>query len=278
MKKRGNYKKYGNKPYKKQKFTRKPKDEIYKRDKKKEDLIRLNKFIANSGVCSRREADELIKSGKITINGEVVKELGTKIKPGDDVRYKGKRLKGEKNVYIVMNKPKDYITTTDDPKHRKKVMDLFKGQVKERIYPVGRLDRNTTGVLLFTNDGELAKKLTHPSSNIPKVYVVTLDKAVTKSYMIQLVNGVELDDGIAAADAVSYYAPNRQDKVVLEIHSGRNRVIRRMFEHLNFEVKNLDRIEFAGITKKDLKRGQWRYLSEKEVGFLMMLAGQQKLK
>ncbi len=278
MKKRGNYRKYGNKPYKKQKFTRKPKDEIYKRDKKNDEFIRLNKFIANSGVCSRREADELIKSGKITVNGEVVKELGTKIKPGDEVIYNGKRLKGEKNVYIVMNKPKNYITTTDDPKHRKTVMDLFQGKVKERIYPVGRLDRNTTGVLLFTNDGELAKKLTHPSSNIPKVYVVTLDKPVTKSYMNQLVDGIELEDGVAAADAVYYFAPNRQDKVVLEIHSGRNRVIRRMFEHMNFEVKNLDRIEFAGITKKDLKRGQWRYLSEKEVGFLMMLAGKQKFK
>ncbi len=260
-------KRYNNKPkrYKKP-YRKQPQKQV-------EEFIRLNKYIANSGVCSRRQADELIASGQIMVNGEIVRELGTKVKPTDKVEYKGKILKGEKNVYIVMNKPKDFITTIKDPKGRKTVMDLFKGQVKERIYPVGRLDRNTTGVLLFTNDGDLTKKLTHPEKRIPKVYLATLNKQLTKNDMIQIAEGIELDDGFINADAIYYFNEQRKDKVVIEIHSGRNRIVRRIFEYFDYEVKNLDRIEFAGVTKKDLKRGQWRFLSEKEVGFLKMLVG-----
>jgi 23S rRNA pseudouridine2605 synthase len=243
------------------------------RKQKSDELIRLNKYIANSGVCSRRQADEYIKNGQITVNDEIVKDLGTKIKQTDVVKFKGNLLKGEKNVYIVMNKPKDYITTVKDPKHRKTVMDLLANQVKERVYPVGRLDRNTTGVLLLTNDGELTKKLTHPSGNVAKIYLVTTNKSVSKNDIIALVEGFELDDGFISADAAYYFSDKRKDKIVLEIHSGRNRIVRRMFEHLGYDVRNLDRIEFAGITKKDLKRGQWRYLSQKEIGFLKMLVG-----
>jgi 23S rRNA pseudouridine2605 synthase len=260
-------KRYNNKPKRHKKPYRK--QPVQKTD----EFIRLNKFIANSGVCSRRQADELITSGQIKVNGEVVRELGIKIKRNDKVEYKGKILKGEKNVYIVMNKPKDFITTIKDPKGRKTVMDLFGDAVKERIYPVGRLDRNTTGVLLFTNDGDLTKKLTHPEKKIPKVYLVTLNKQISKNDILKIAEGIELDDGFISADAIYYFSQQRKDKVVVEIHSGRNRIVRRIFEYLDYEVKNLDRIEFAGITKKDLKRGQWRYLAEKEVGFLKMIVG-----
>ena len=241
---------------------------------KQQELIRLNKFIAHSGIASRREADELIKAGLITVNGKVVKELGTKIKPTDVVMYKGKRLKGEPNVYIVMNKPKDTITTRFDPQGRKTVLDILGDEVKERVYPVGRLDRNTTGVLILTNDGELAQRLIHPSTRVPKVYIATLNKDISKSDMEKLVEGFQLEDGFTYVDMVFYFNQKRKDKIVIEIHSGRNRIIRRMLEHLGYEVKALDRIEFAGITKKDLKRGQWRYLTDKEVGFLYMISGQ----
>lgn len=259
--------------YSKYKDYKENKDDIKFQKSIEEEAVRLNKFIANSGVCSRRQADELIEKGLIKVNNEVVTNLGVKVKSSDIIEYKGKKLRGEKNIYIVMNKPKDYITTLSDPQNRRTVMDLFKGKVKERIYPVGRLDRNTSGVLLFTNDGDLTKKLTHPSKNIPKLYLATLNKAVVKNDIIKMVDGLELEDGRINVDAAYYYSDDRQDKVYIEIHSGRNRIVRRIFEYLNYEVKNLDRIEFSGINKKDLKRGQWRVLNEKEIGFLKMQVG-----
>ena len=237
-----------------------------------DDSIRLNKYIASSGICSRREADELISAGVITVNGKNITELGTKIKPGDDVRYNGKRMKTERKVYLLLNKPKDYVTTTDDPKERKTVMMLIDGACPERIYPVGRLDRQTTGLLLFTNDGELAKKLTHPSHNKKKIYQVNLDKGITSSDMQQLAEGVELEDGFIQADGISYVTGDNKKEVGLEIHSGRNRIVRRMFEHLGYRISRLDRVYFAGLTKKNLPRGKWRFLSEKEVSRLQMNA------
>ncbi len=252
------------------------KKNIKSKKNQNDNLIRLNKFIANSGICSRRQADNLIKSGKIKVNNEIIKELGVKIKPNDKVEYKGKILKGEKNVYLVMNKPKNHITSLTDPQNRKTVMELFEDKIKERIYPIGRLDRNTSGVLLFTNDGELTKNLTHPSQNIPKIYNVTLNKNIKKNDMIKITEGIKLEDGFIQADALYYFSQKTKNKITIEIHSGRNRIIRRIFEHLGYEVKNLDRINFAGITKKDLLRGQWRYLTTKEIGFLKMQAGKKK--
>lgn len=262
-----------NKNFKK-KYT--PNKNRFNKEPVNED-IRLNKYVANSGICSRRQADEYIEAGHVAINGVVVTDLGTKVTPNDVVTYKGEVLKGEKNVYFILNKPKNYISTVSDPKERYTVMEFFKDEVKERIYPVGRLDRNTTGVLLFTNDGDLTKKLTHPSSNISKVYLVTLNKDVAKNDMIQMAEGIELDDGQINVDAVYYFNDKNKSKVVVDIHSGRNRIVRRIFEHFGYDVKNLDRIEFAGLTKKDLMRGQWRPLSEKEVGFLKMLSGKVKI-
>ena len=235
--------------------------------KSKDGLIRLNKFIANSGVCSRREADEYIVTGLVTVNGTVVTELGSKVKPDDEVRFNNERLKGEKKVYLVLNKPKNYITTTDDPHAKHTVMELIEGACNERVYPVGRLDRNTTGVLLFTNDGELASQLSHPSHNKLKVYQVGLDRDLTKRDMQALVDGVELEDGLAMADAVDYTGTSRNE-VGIEIHSGRNRVIRRMFETLGYEISKLDRSYFAGLTKKGLRRGEWRILTPTEVEML----------
>ena len=232
--------------------------------------IRLNRFIANSGVCSRREADNYIASGVITVNGKVVTELGTKVNPRDEIRFDGRKLNAEKKVYLLLNKPKDFVTTTDDPHADKTVMDLVKSACDERIYPVGRLDRNTTGVLLFTNDGDLSKKLTHPSHNIKKIYQATLDKALTKEHLKQIAEGVELEDGHIAADAISFIDPNDRTEIGVEIHSGKNRIIRRIFEHLGYRIKKLDRVYFAGLTKKSLPRGKWRLLSEKEVHFLKM--------
>ena len=232
--------------------------------------IRLNRFIANSGVCSRREADKYIASGVITVNGKVVTELGTKVNPGDEVRFDGRRLNAEKKVYLLLNKPKDFVTTTDDPHAEKTVMDLVKNACDERIYPVGRLDRNTTGVLLFTNDGDLSKKLTHPSHNMKKIYQVTLDKSLTKEHLIQIAEGIELEDGHVAADAISFINPSDRTEIGVEIHSGKNRIIRRIFEHLGYRIKKLDRVYFAGLTKKSLPRGKWRFLSEKEVHYLKM--------
>ncbi len=239
---------------------------IKKTNIKEEDdgTIRLNRYIANSGVCSRREADTIIESGEIKVNGEVITEMGYKVKPGDTVMYGKKVLNREKMVYVLLNKPKDFITTTDDPEGRKTVMSLVEKASKERIFPVGRLDRNTTGLLLFTNDGELAHKLTHPSNDIKKIYQVELDKPITKDDFQKVVEGVELEDGKAVVDDVAELGDTGKF-LGLEIHIGRNRIVRRIFEHLGYEVVTLDRVQYAGLTKKDLPRGEWRYLSEKEV-------------
>jgi len=236
-------------------------------------LIRLNKYIANAGVCSRREADKLISAGAVMVNGKVVTELGTKISPHDKVKYGEQSLKLEKLRYVLLNKPKGFITTTDDPQERKTVMTLIAKACKERIYPVGRLDRNTTGLLLFTNDGELTKKLLHPRHGIQKIYHVVLDKAVTKKDMNQILEGVQLDDGIVRVDAVEYIGDGKDKKQLgIELHSGKNRVIRRIFEKLNYSIIRLDRVSFAGLTKKSLPRGEWRLLEEKEISFLKMLS------
>jgi 23S rRNA pseudouridine2605 synthase len=226
--------------------------------------IRLNRYIANAGICSRREADVLIESGEIRVNGEVVTELGYKVQPSDTVHYGKTNLKREKQVYVLLNKPKDFLTTTDDPEGRKTVMDLVANASKERIFPVGRLDRNTTGLLLFTNDGEVAQKLSHPSHRNKKVYQVELDKDLTEEHLAQIAAGLELEDGKAEVDDVAVVAGNPKF-VGVEIHIGRNRIVRRIFEHLGYEVKTLDRVQYAGLTKKDLPRGNWRYLTEKEV-------------
>jgi len=235
--------------------------------------IRLNRYISNAGICSRREADDLISAGVISINGEVVTELGTKVMPGDEVRFHDRVLRGEKMVYVLLNKPKDYITTTDDPDDRKTVMNLVHDACKERIFPVGRLDRNTTGLLLLTNDGDLTKKLTHPSSNIAKVYQVELDRNLTLADMQRASEGVELEDGQVAFDNIEYASPTDKKIVGVELHSGKNRIVRRMFEELGYEVRKLDRTVFAGLTKKDLPRGRWRMLTELEVNALKMMKG-----
>ena len=230
--------------------------------------IRLNRYLSNAGVASRREADDLIKAGVVQVNGITVTEMGTKVGPGDRVHYGGQRLSTEKKRYVLVNKPKDFITTTDDPRDRRTVMALIDDACTERLYPVGRLDRNTTGLLLMTNDGDLAKKLTHPSHGAEKLYHVTLDKNVIQADLEKLVAGVELDDGTASADEASYVQGASKREVGLKLHMGRNRVVRRMFEALGYDVVKLDRVAFAGLTKRDLPRGKWRHLSEKEVLFL----------
>lgn len=236
-----------------------------------ETSVRLNKFLSNSGVCSRREADELIRTGLVSVNGEVVTEMGHKVDPTkDQVRYNGTLLRAERKVYVLLNKPKGFITTMDDPKARKTVMDLVGKAVKERIYPVGRLDRATTGVLLFTNDGDLAKKLTHPSHGARKIYHVTTDKKVSLGDIEKIAAGLELEDGFIQPDAVSYIDEKDRTQVGIEIHSGKNRIVRRIFKHLGYEVIKLDRTIFAGLTKKNLKRGDYRVLDEKELKFLKM--------
>lgn len=232
--------------------------------------IRLNKFLANAGICSRREADEYITAGVVSVNGEVVTELGTKIKRTDEVKFHDQPVSIERKVYVLLNKPKDCVTTSDDPQERKTVMDLVKGACKERIYPVGRLDRNTTGVLLLTNDGDLASKLTHPKFLKKKIYHVYCDKNVTKADLDKIVAGIMLDDGEIHADAVSYASDTDKSQVGIEIHSGKNRIVRRIFESLGYRVVKLDRVYFAGLTKKGLRRGDWRYLTEKEVNILRM--------
>jgi len=233
-----------------------------------EETVRLNKFIANSGVCARREADELIKQGYISVNGKKVTDMGIKVKPADKVEYRGKLLSPGKKVYILLNKPKGYVTTVKDPHAESTVLDLVKDATKERIYPVGRLDKATTGVLLLTNDGDLAGKLTHPSYGAAKVYHVFLDKEVTRNDMEMIVTGVTLEDGIVSADAVSYPDAEDRTQVGVEIHSGQNRVVRRIFEKLDYHVRKLDRVSFAGLTKKNLQRGHWRELTAKEVSML----------
>ena len=232
--------------------------------------LRLNKFLANAGVCSRREADEFIQAGVVTVNGEVVTELGTKILRTDEVKFHDAPVSLEKKVYVLLNKPKDYVTTSDDPQQRKTVMDLVKDVCPERIYPVGRLDRNTTGVLLLTNDGDLASKLTHPKFLKKKVYHVHLDKNITAHDWQQIRDGITLDDGEIKADAVDYADERDKSQVGIEIHSGKNRIVRRIFESLGYRVTKLDRVQFAGLTKKNLRRGDWRFLTEKEVDMLRM--------
>ena len=236
------------------------------RDLSETNGIRLNKFIANAGVCSRREADTLIETGVITINGKVVTKLGTKVMPGDVVKFNDQELTGEQHQYLLLNKPKGYLTTTDDPQERKTVMEIIKHACKERIYPVGRLDKNTSGLLLFTNDGELAKKLTHPSHRVEKVYHAELDKPLLKADMLKISEGIELEDGLIKVDAIAYGETKKE--VGIEIHSGKNRIVRRIFESLGYEVVKLDRVVLAGLTKKDLPRGKFRFLSTEEVNIL----------
>ena len=232
--------------------------------------LRLNKFLANAGVCSRREADEFIQAGVVSVNGQVVTELGTKILRTDEVRFHDQPVSLEKKVYVLLNKPKDYVTTSDDPQQRKTVMDLVKNACPERIYPVGRLDRNTTGVLLLTNDGDLASKLTHPKYLKKKIYHVFLDKNVTAHDLHQISDGIQLEDGEIKADDVQYADAVDKKQVGIEIHSGKNRIVRRIFESLGYKVLKLDRVQFAGLTKKNLRRGDWRYLTEEEVDRLRM--------
>lgn len=230
------------------------------------DQMPLNKFIAHAGVCARREAAEIVKKGLVKVNGQLVTEPGHKVSAKDEVRVNGKKVFLAKNlVYILLNKPKDYITTTDDPQNRKTVLDIIGRATPERVYPVGRLDRNTSGVLLFTNDGELAQKLTHPSNEIKKVYHVTLNKPLEKKDFEQILKGVVLEDGPAGVDVLAYADLKDKTQIGVEIHSGRNRIVRRIFEHLGYDVKNLDRVIFAGLTKKNVDRGKWRFLTEKEV-------------
>lgn len=233
-----------------------------------EILMRLNRFIANSGICSRREADNLIRDGHIRVNGRTVTDMGVRVSPGDDIRYKNKRLSAEKKVYILMNKPKGYVTTVEDPHAEHTVIELIGDACSERIYPVGRLDKETTGVLLLTNDGDLTGKLTHPKYKRRKIYHVFLDRPVQKNDLVKLTEGIELDGEIIAADAVSYADADDKTQIGIELHSGQNRVVRRLFEQLDYKVKKLDRVYFAGLTKKNLPRGKWRFLTDKEISML----------
>ena len=235
------------------------------------DEVRLNKFIANAGICSRREADVYIKAGNVKVNGKLVTEMGYKVKPTDEVKFDDSLISLEQKRYVLLNKPKNYITTMDDERGRKTVMDLIENATKERIYPVGRLDRNTTGLLLFTNDGELAKKLTHPKHNIQKLYHASLDKKLSISDMHKIAEGFILDDKRVVVDEISYIMNQPKNEIGVKIHSGRNRIVRRIFEHFNYNVVKLDRVVFAGLTKKDLPRGMYRNLTEMEVNSLKML-------
>ena len=234
--------------------------------------IRLNKYIANAGICSRREADKLIAAGSVSVNGKVITEMGFQVHEGDVVNYGGETLRSERKRYFLLNKPKGFITTVDDPQERQTVMMLIDGACPERIYPVGRLDRNTTGLLLFTNDGDLARRLTHPSTGVYKIYQVEVDKAVTREDMKRMLEGIELEDGPIHVDDVQYVQGANDKRIVgVELHSGKNRIVRRIFEHLGYKIHKLDRVVFAGLTKKDLPRGRYRELTEKEVGYLKMI-------
>jgi 23S rRNA pseudouridine2605 synthase len=229
----------------------------------------LNKYVAHAGICSRRDAAEFVRAGKVKVNGEVITEPGFKVTSSDDIRYQGKKISAAKNlVYILLNKPKDHITTMDDPEGRKTVMDIVKNATTERVYPVGRLDRNTTGVLLLTNDGDLAQKLSHPGYQVKKIYEVTLDKPLTKKDFDQLLGGVTLEDGFIAPDSLAYADARNKAVIGIEIHSGKNRIVRRMFEKIGYDVRNLDRVMYANLTKKNVERGKWRFLQEKEVRLL----------
>lgn len=275
----------GNRPYHTQQGGARPRTEGYnpnaKYSRKKQieyreiladpnEPIRLNKYLANAGICSRREADEFITAGVVSVNGEIVTELGTKVMRSDVIKFHDQLVSAERKVYILLNKPKDCVTTSDDPQERKTVMDLVKGACSERIYPVGRLDRNTTGVLLLTNDGDLASKLTHPKYLKKKIYHVYCDKNVTKADLDQIAEGIMLEDGEIKADAISYAHETDKKQVGIEIHSGKNRIVRRIFESLGYRVTKLDRVFFAGLTKKNLRRGDWRFLTEQEVNMLRM--------
>ncbi len=241
------------------------------------EAVRLNKFIAHSGICSRREADTHIQAGLVSVNGEIVTELGTQVSPHDDVRFNGERIKPERKVYLLLNKPKDYVTTTDDPHAKKTVMQLVDRACPERIYPVGRLDRNTTGVLLFTNDGEITKRLLHPKHGNKKIYHVKLDQNLNKSDMEKIVKGVAIEENkVVKADTIHYVDQDDKSQVGIELHSGENRVVRRIFEALNYKVTKLDRVYFAGLTKKNIQRGKWRFLDQKEVNMLHMQASGKK--
>lgn len=234
--------------------------------------FRLNKYIAHSGICSRRKADEFIAAGQVTVNGKVIKEMGYKVESDDIIKFQGKIVQPEKKYYVLLNKPKDFICTTSDEKGRRTVMDLVKSATQERLYPVGRLDRNTTGLLLLTNDGELAQKLSHPSSKIKKIYHIVLDKPLAENDFKKIIAGLELEDGSASVDELAYVDPKDATQIGMEIHIGKNRIVRRIFEHLRYDVKKLDRVLYAGLTKKNLPRGQWRFLSQKELFWLKSLA------
>ena len=279
--------KKGEGEFKKKKFYEKEESENKERKKKKGagkrpdgkkfekktdplEPMRLNKYIASSGVCSRREADELISKGKVKVNGEVVTEMGVKVSATDKVMVSGKAINPEKKVYILLNKPKDCISTVKDNHADRTVMDIVNYEGNERIYPVGRLDRNTTGVLLLTNDGDLTKKLTHPSYKKKKIYHVSLDNVISKGELQDILGGIVLDDGPINADAISFVDEGDRRQVGIELHSGKNRIVRRIFEHLGYRVEKLDRVYFAGLTKKNVPRGRWRYLDEKEIGMLKM--------
>lgn len=243
------------------------------KDTPEDYLLRLNKFIANSGICSRREADKLIEAGKIRVNDKVVTDLGIKVSNKDKVTYNKKNLSSESPVYILLNKPKGFITTTDDPFERKTVMSLVKKACPQRIYPVGRLDRETTGLLLFTNDGDIAKKLTHPKHEIKKIYYAVLDKPLEMIHLEKIATGIDLEDGFVKADKIAYITGTTDEREVgIELHSGKNRIIRRIFQSQGYEVKKLDRVYFAGLTKKDIPRGKWRFLKDKEINMLKMIS------
>lgn len=263
---------YEKKPYVKKTWTKK--DAPAKKSREEDDgSMRLNKYIANAGICSRREADDLISSGVVQVNGKTITEMGYRVKPTDIIKYGGQTLKKERLVYLILNKPKDYITTADDPQKRRTVLELIAGACKERIYPVGRLDRATTGLLMFTNDGDLTKKLTHPKYGVRKIYHVELDKPLKRADMDKITEGLELEDGPIKVDEISYVA-NGIDKtqVGVEIHSGKNRIVRRIFEHMGYNVRKLDRVMFGSLTKKDMARGRWRFLTDAEVGMLKMIS------
>ena len=252
------------------KYSMKKQIEYKEKNYDPDEPVRLNRYLANAGVCSRREADTFIQAGVVKVNGVVVTELGTKVKRSDEVMFHDQAINMEKKVYVLLNKPKDYVTTSDDPQNRKTVMELVKNACRERIYPVGRLDRNTTGVLLFTNDGDLATKLTHPQYLKKKIYHVFCDKNVTPADLRQIADGIMLEDGEIHADAIDYAHETDKKQVGIEIHSGRNRIVRRIFEHLGYKVVKLDRVYFAGLTKKNVKRGDWRFLTQDEVNMLKM--------
>jgi 23S rRNA pseudouridine2605 synthase len=261
------------KPFKKNFKKPSSKPLVNKRENDDGELIRLNRYIANAGICSRREADKLIASGAVSVNGKIVTEMGTKISRNDSVNFGGETLKKEKMVYVLLNKPKDYITTTDDPDGRKTVMALVRNACRERIYPVGRLDRATTGLLLMTNDGEMAKKLMHPKHGVKKIYHVELDNNLSRTDMDKIFQGIELEDGRAQVDEIAYDGAGADKKSIgLELHAGKNRIVRRIFESLGYKVVRLDRVYYAGLTKKDLPRGKWRFLTQIEINMLKMIS------